>query len=194
MDYFIDINNYILKLFSDFIINNDLEKIIGLFADIPIFFLPLFLIFSWFYFTFFQININKKKDLILIFIGVSISISVNLVLQQFFYESRPITFVEVILNHIPNNSFPSDHATVSVAFLTGLFLAWYKKTFYIFLPFVIIMNISRIAWWIHWFFDIIAWVIIWFISGVIVFKYLKINTRIDKLTILIIKFFNSLKL
>jgi membrane-associated phospholipid phosphatase len=78
--------------------------------------------------------------------------------------------------------------------LTGLFLAWYKKTFYIFLPFVVIMNISRIAWWIHWFFDIIAWVIIWFISGVIVFKYLKINTKIDKLTMLIIKFFNSLKL
>jgi membrane-associated phospholipid phosphatase len=72
---------------------------------------------------------------------------------------------------------------VSFAFLTWLFLAWYKKIWYIFLPFVIIMNISRIAWWVHWFFDIIAWLIIWILSASIIFKNKKILEKINKLII-----------
>ena len=48
------------------------------------------------------------------------------------------------MSHVPDASFPSDHATVSIAFLTSLFLANYKRIGLIFLPFVIIMNLSRI--------------------------------------------------
>jgi membrane-associated phospholipid phosphatase len=48
------------------------------------------------------------------------------------------------MSHIPDASFPSDHTAVSIAFVTALFLSGYKKIAIIFLPFALIMNVSRI--------------------------------------------------
>ena len=85
-------------------------------------------------------------------------------IQHIVYVQRPLTFLgahaRFILSHIPDASFPSDHATVSAAFLAGICLAGYKKTFWIFLPFVILMLISRVIAGVHWPLDIIAGVTI----------------------------------
>jgi membrane-associated phospholipid phosphatase len=56
------------------------------------------------------------------------------------------------------------------------------------------MNFSRVAWWIHWFFDIVAWAIIGLLSSLFIFKYLK-NTKILKqINTFIIKIMNKIKL
>jgi membrane-associated phospholipid phosphatase len=41
----------------------------------------------------------------------------NQFLKFFIIEERPDSIIKPILEHVPDNSFPSDHATVSFAFL-----------------------------------------------------------------------------
>ena len=41
------------------------------------------------------------------------------------------------------------------------------------------MNLSRLAWWVHWFFDIFAWMIIWLISAILILKIFKGNKHIN---------------
>jgi undecaprenyl-diphosphatase len=93
----------------------------------------------------------------------------------------------LLLNHIPDASFPSDHATVSIAFLTSLFLSWFKNVWYFFTPFVILMLLSRVILWVHWPFDILAWISVWIFSSFITFKYLVKIKFINKINQFIIK-------
>jgi undecaprenyl-diphosphatase len=95
---------------------------------------------------------------------------------------------------LPDASFPSDHATVSFAFFTGLFLANYKKLWFIFFPFIILMNLSRIIAWVHWPFDIIVWIMVWIIWAIISFKILKKIDTINNFNNFIIKIMKYIKL
>ena len=181
----------------------DFIQIITLcFSDTPILFLPLFLIWFWIYYTYkknptiiSEINLTKnllqKENLIYIFYSVILWISISLIIQQVIHIERPEEALkwiwQLLLNHIPDASFPSDHATVSVAFLTSLFLSWYKKTWLYFTPFVALMLLSRVILWVHWPFDIIVWSLVWIFSSFIVFKYLTKIKLINKLNRFIIK-------
>jgi len=191
MNIFLETNHYISKTLNNFVLNNHFEKCIWFSSDIPIFFLPIFLVWTWLFWTYKSKNNEKKYDLLNIFYSVVLAVSINLIIQHFFFFERPESLITPILKHIPDASFPSDHAAVSFAFLTGLFMAWYKKIGLLYLPFVIIMNTSRIAWWVHWFFDIIAWMIIWIISSIIIFKN---KGKLEKLNEFILKITSYIKL
>ena len=189
---FLQINHTITNLLNNFILENNLENLVWFFADAPIFFLPIFFIWFWVYyekyyfeekkfsnliknfFSFKENFLDKKKffksKILLIFYSITFWLIINLIIQQLFFFDRPETLITPILQHIPDASFPSDHATVSFAFLFWLFFAWYKKIFYSFFLLVILMNIARIAWWLHWFFDIFAGLIISLFSVLLVFK------------------------
>ena len=193
MNILFEINKNILEATNSFIINNNLEKYVWFFADFPIFFLPVFLLSSWLFYSYKTQN-EHKFDLLNIFLSIVLAILISLIIQQIIQIDRPESIIKPILTHIPDASFPSDHAIVSFAFLAWLFLAWYKKIFSIFSIFVVLMNFSRVAWWIHWFFDIMAWAVIWVLSSYFIFKYLK-NTKILKqINTFIIKIMNKIKL
>ena len=193
MNIFFEINKNISEWLNSFIVNNNLEKFVWFFADFPIFFLPIFLLSYWLFYTY-KIQNNNKSNLLNIFSSIILAIFISLMIQQIVQIDRPESIVKPILQHIPDASFPSDHATVSFAFLAWLFLAWYKRTFYTFSIFVILMNFLRIGWWIHWFFDIVAWAIIWILSSVFIFKYLKNTKIIKQINNLIIKTMGKMKL
>lgn len=194
MNIFISINDQVWLFLNNFVIENSLEKYVWYFSDAPIFFLPIFLLWAWLFYTFKIKNIEKKADLLNIVYWIILAIIINLIIQNIVHLDRPESIVKPILEHIPDASFPSDHAAVSFAFFTWILLAWYKKISYVFLVFAIIMNISRIAWWVHWFFDIIVWAIIWIFSAIFIFKYFK-NTNINnKINNFIIKIMSYIKL
>ena len=201
MNTFIEINNYFATTLNNFILENNLEKCIWKMSDAPIFFLPIFLILAWIFYSYKKSPLQrgdlegtKKLNLLNIVYWVILAIIINIIIQNIVKIDRPESLVKPILEHIPDASFPSDHAAVSFAFLTWLFLSWYKKIWYIFSIFVIIMNFSRIAWGIHWFFDVIAWAFIWILSSIFVFKYLKNTKFIINLNNFIIKTLNYIKL
>lgn len=179
------------------------------FADAPIFFLPLFLVFFWIYYTYkknpaiiseihFTKNLLEKENLLFIFYSIVIWIIISLWIQQIVHIERPETVLEwvwkLLLKHIPDASFPSDHATVAIAFLTSLFLAWYKKIWYIFAPFAIFMLISRVILWVHWPLDIIVWSLVWIFSSFITFNVLVKCIYIKKFNEFVVKMMWYIKL
>lgn len=185
-----EINKEILIYLNTLWNNYFIEKIVIFFVDLPIFFIPLFLVIAWIYYTYKEKNKQKKQDLLFIFYWVVISIVFALIIQQIVHIDRPETVLDwiwkLLIKHIPDASFPSDHATVSFAFLTWLFFANYKKTWYIFLIFALIMNLSRVIAWIHWPFDVIVWMIIWIIWGLISFKILYKIKNLEKFNNIVI--------
>lgn len=169
---------------------NIIKEISILFADLPIIIIPIFLIVFWLFYTI-HLEKQRKENLLFIFYAVIFGTVINIIIQNLFYIERPQNFLQnswnFLLNHIPNASFPSDHATVSFAFLTSIFLFWYRKITFFILPFFIIMLLSRIIAGVHWSFDIIAWIFIWIFSAIVIKKYkenyflTKINSRLLKI-------------
>jgi len=193
MNFFVSTNHHVSSSLNSFVRENHLTKFIAPMADLPIFFVPVFLVSSWLYWTFKRQNQEKKQDLIYIFFAMLVAILLNLFIQQIVHIKRPETFIQPILDHIPDASFPSDHAAVSFAFLLSLYLFDYKKVFWIFFPFVILMNFSRIAGGVHWFWDVVAWFVIWWFSAFIIWKF-KNNSILKKISWFFLKVASIFKL
>jgi len=193
-----EINENILIYLNSLMENKIIENIALCFADTPIFFLPIFLVFMWIYYTYNKKNIDAKKNLLFIFYSAVIVIILNYIIKSFVDIERPETVLEwvgkLLLDHIPDASFPSDHAWVGIAFLTSLFLANYKKIWYFFIIPSILMIISRVIVGVHWPLDIFVWSIIWIISAFISFKILNKCKYINNLNDFIIKIMNYIKL
>jgi len=188
--------NKSLFIYLNSLADSEISKsIVFLFADSPIFFIPIFLLITWIYYRKEELI---KNNLLYIFYSTIIWISISLLIQHFIHIDRPEIYIQnawnLLLKHIPDASFPSDHATVSAAFTASLFYTGYKKIWYIFLPFVIIMDISRIIAWVHWPFDIVVWIIVWIFSSFIIFKYINKLDFIKKLNTMIIKLLTYIKL
>jgi membrane-associated phospholipid phosphatase len=191
------------------------------FADIPIFFLPIFLLWTWIYYTYkknifspaterylenregeYIENIEKryikKEKLLYIFYSIALWLLISLIIQQIIHVDRPEEAIKwvwkLLLNHIPDASFPSDHATISVSFLTSLFLVGYKKTWLIYTFFVVTMLLSRVILWVHWPFDIIVWTLVWIFASFITFKYIYNIVFIKNFNQFIIKMMKYIKL
>jgi membrane-associated phospholipid phosphatase len=204
-----EINKQLLINLNSLLDYSIVEYITLCFADTPIFFLPIFLMWYWIYYSYkkdntviSEINLTKnllqKENLIYIFYSVLLWIIISITIQQMIHIQRPETVLEwtgkLLLKHLPDASFPSDHATVSVAFLTSLFLAWYKKIWLIFTPFVILMLLSRVILWVHWPLDIIVWSLVWIFSSYIIFNYITKIKIINKLNRFLIKIMWFLKM
>lgn len=192
------INENLLAWLNGFAWNETMAKFIYFFSDFPIFFLPIFLVSARIYHTYKTKDTEKRFDLMFIFYSAILGIVISFIVKQFFDFDRPESYLQatghLILSHVPDASFPSDHATVSVAFLTSLFLANYKKIWLIFLPFVIIMNISRVAAWVHWPFDIAAGIIVWIFASYITFTYIGKIKLVKQFNLCIIKLLRYIKL
>jgi len=204
-----DINKELLIWLNSLLEYDFINSTVLFFCDAPIFFLPIFLISMWTYYSYrknsnilTELHLTKslleKENLLYIFYSVVIWITISLIIQQFVHIDRPEEALKwvwsLLMNHIPDASFPSDHATVWISFLTSLFLAWFKKTWLIFAPIIILMVISRVILWVHWPLDIIAWSLVWIFSSFLTFNYLTKIVIINKLNQFIIKTLSYIKL
>lgn len=183
-----EINKEILIYLNSLSHNSVIESLVTTFVDLPILFLPIFLLWLWIYYSYSKKdNVKWKLKLLYIFYSTIIAIIISLIIQQIIYVDRPETVIDwtwkLLLKHIPDASFPSDHASVSFAFLFWLFFSWFKKTWVVFAIFAILMNVSRVIAWVHWPFDVLAWFIVWIIWAIISFKVLK--------NIELVKWFNN---
>lgn len=187
-------NEALLIYLHNFMAYEFVADVVYFMADGPIFFLPIFLIIAWFI----KKQNSSRMHLLHMFYACVIGIGISLFIQQFVDIARPESALSgsanLILAHIPDASFPSDHATVSVAFLTSLFLAGYKKIGYMYWVAVIVMNLSRVMAGVHWPLDIIAGTIVWISAAYISFYGLAQFTFVKNMNLFIIKISRYLKI
>lgn len=192
------LNEQILIYLNSLIENDFWKNFAFIFADLPTFFMPLFLVLAWFFYTFKNKNLEAKKDLLFIFYSVVFAFIWNYFVKFFLETSRPKEICwemwNLVLTKIPTDSFPSDHAAASFAFLFSLYLAWYKKIFWWFLPFVVFMNLSRIMACVHFPLDILVGGILWIFWAFFTFKFVKNLKIFEKINEFLLKIASNLKL
>ncbi len=193
-----DLNLAIFETLNGLSSNPLIASISPIIADFPIFFLPIFLWGLWIYYTFIHQEKDNRVELMHIFYACLIGMILSFIIKLFIDIDRPEAYLEstknMVLWKIPEKSFPSDHATISFAFTIALLFTSFHKVGYIFLPFVIIMNISRIIVGVHWPLDIFAWTILWTCSAIVFFTYFRRLKLVKSLDTHIIKFMKSLHL
>jgi len=144
------------------------------FADIFVFVYPVFLILVYLY-AIIKKRIQIKQGCIYICFITFVAILLNIWIQNFFHKERPIVVLnqieteETLLHGIlPNSSFPSDHAVVSMVFAMATLLWWIysKKKFFrrfgiLFILISLVMTSCRILTLVHRPSDIFAWLFLW---------------------------------
>jgi membrane-associated phospholipid phosphatase len=107
---------------------------------------------------------------------------VNALIQYFGDKSRPETAISLkqnlILDHLPTDPFPSDHAAVSAAIAMSTLLRWLKHKDKDFLKVSLffwfacgVMSFSRVAVAIHWPTDILAWLTVGILSALLILQW-----------------------
>lgn len=149
-------------------------------ADIFVFLFPILLIII--YVVWLMKNNDKIKESALwVFWSAIITSAINVCIQFFFIKSRPSVLLfgnaeeETLLHKfLPNSSFPSDHAAMSMWFWLGLLIRWirnkdktYIRLWILFLIFAIITGFSRVMVWVHRPTDILWWFAVWIIVPLI---------------------------
>ncbi len=153
-------------------------------ADIFVFFYPILLV-TLYLIGFFKNKQYYKESSLWIFISGVVSMLCNIFIQFFCDKVRPNVLlwldhekIETVLHKfLPQSSFPSDHAAMSMGIAVWIILWWIKnkdkKFIYIWIVFVLfslVMWLSRIMIGVHWPTDIMAWLIVWILVPVILFQ------------------------
>ena len=179
------------------------QNFVKIFIDTPIFIIPVFLLWYWIYYSYSSnflsknVGYEKKEKLMLITYWIIFWLTISLIIQQIVPINRPEDFLDkskLLMKHLPDASFPSDHATVWMAFLFWVLFAWYKKLFLIFLLPMLFMILSRVIAWVHWPFDIIMGTFVWLFSSYITFSHISKNKFVKKINLEIIKLLKYIKL
>ncbi len=85
-----DINKNLLIYLNSFTENETISMLVGCLADLPIFFLPVFLVTMWLCYHFKQKNNKAGKEKLLLMAYSSVfAVAINMVIQQFVDFSRP---------------------------------------------------------------------------------------------------------
>lgn len=157
-----------------------LVKILPLTADIFVFVYPVYLVALYIWGIRKKDIYFKQAALYLFFSAVAVAV-VNFVIQFFVDKQRPETAIldkgNLILDHLPTEPFPSDHAAVSAAIAMATMLWGIRhrdKRFLwasVFLWFACLaMSFSRVAVAIHRPTDILAGLMVGIVCAIILFQ------------------------
>ncbi len=157
----------LLEIFSDFVDKNHfLSKTVPITADIFVFTYPVYLVYLYLYWVYNK-NVNYKYASLYIFFSGINSLIISQLFQILVIKDRPdishTSAKNLILEDLPNVSFPSDHTTLSMAIATSSLVWWIKSKnkFFIIVSFVLFvfsftMWFSRVLGGYHRPTDIIA--------------------------------------
>mgnify|MGYP000008668463 CR=1 FL=1 len=166
------ISNLNIYLFS--VINNVagknpiLDTAMIFIASYFIFVIPIFLIYLWFKKT---KRDENKKEALFIFASVLISLAIAWGISLIYFHPRPfmIGLGKKLIQHAPDSSFPSDHATSMFAPAFSLIFLKKYKDGVIFFILSALVGIARVFCGIHFPVDIVGSFFVSLIGAGIIF-------------------------
>jgi membrane-associated phospholipid phosphatase len=136
-------------------------------ADIFVFLYPIFLV-ALYLKGIIKKEKESKEGALFIFFSCLFCTLINIGIQRFFYKQRPNAVLyddteETMLHQfLPESSFPSDHAVVSMSFALATLFRGYKVknkkiifAGYVFIVISLVMCLCRIFTVVHWPSDIL---------------------------------------
>ena len=148
-------------------------ELVKFLTDFWVIFVMVLLVGLWLFWVYKRKDLLKEKAL-WIFYSIAFSFLIYMILNLGLpLRPRPetVSAIRPLVDHLPDNSFPSWHAIFAGAAILASFIFCWKK--WIIWSLVIIsslMLISRIIAGIHYPSDILAGLIIWFIGSYVIFR------------------------
>jgi len=101
--------------------------------------------------------VKKKNEAIFAFYSVVVSLGLNFIISLFYFHNRPFmdNLGVMLIQHTPENSFPSDHTTFLFAISFSLVFSKIKYS-YILLFFALLGGMARVYVGVHYPFDILG--------------------------------------
>jgi len=133
----------------------------------------MLLVWLWLFWVYKKKDKPKERALIL-FYSIAFSFLIYVILNLGLpLRPRPetVSAIRPLVDHLPDNSFPSWHAIFAgAAILASFFFCWKKWIIWSVIIISVLMLISRIIAWIHYPSDILVGLIIWFLGSFVIFR------------------------
>ncbi len=157
---------------------NSLLDFIGvLFGQYGIYFFAALMLVLWFVLP--RRAADERRHLVYGTAAAVVGLLINYVISRLVYRPRPFVLyphqVHLLVQHAPDSSFPSDHATAVFAVATALVGSskWLSRTFWIV---AILIAIARVFIGVHWPTDVLAGLVIGSTASLVVRR---LHTRLD---------------
>jgi undecaprenyl-diphosphatase len=177
--------------------NHMVVVLVKFLADFWILFVAGLLVVLWLYWVYKKDDSYKETSLY-IFYTIIFSFIVYLILNLWLpLRPRPetVSVIRPLVDHLPDNSFPSWHGIFAWAAIVACFAYLKKKCVsYTVVIISIIMLVCRVIAWIHYPWDVLVWLILWLILGCIFIKVNKNKFVADYLIAYPIKLIKYIKL
>lgn len=148
-----------------------INSIIDFIGIISAEYMPILLIIVEIYLYFF---LNKKNIAIFAFMTTILSLGINQMIGLFYFHNRP--FIDglgnTLVNHVAENSFPSDHTTFMFAIAIYLYIKLDNKILgETLLLLSLIGGLSRVFIGVHYPFDVVGSIFTAIIAFIIINKF-----------------------
>lgn len=154
-------------------------------AELTAEYLPFLFILLMMYYWFFKKDDTSRINLLSVGWSTLLALLVNFLITLFYFHPRPfmVHIGKLLIPHVPETSFPSDHATFmfSIAFMLITFDE-FRTTGIILSIFALIGGIARVFVGVHFPFDIAGSIGVSLISSIIIYAlkdmFLPMNKRL----------------
>jgi len=115
---------------------------------------------------------GKRNAALYAFYAALLGVAANLTIARFYYHPRPymLNLGHPLLAHGPEASFPSDHATLTLAIALSLLFSGERITGAVFLLYGLATGFARVYCGIHFPFDIAGSIVVSIVGSWLIYK------------------------
>ncbi len=119
---------------------------------------------------FIYLFIKNKKKFVFVFFSMIVSWGIGQLIKLLSYTPRPfMQGATQLIQHVPDSSFPSNHAAIFFSVAFALFFIKKKKLGIVFLGIALLVSFARIFTGLHYPIDVVGGILVGFIGTLIIY-------------------------
>jgi undecaprenyl-diphosphatase len=150
-------------------------------TDLVFFVMPLLLA-LWFWPVSVRERSLNQRIVVCSCLAIFAALAMGAIIKQFYYEPRPFVSdpsTRLVMSHVPDNGFPSDHGLVS--FAVGGAVIWWRRTIGLLaLVAALLIGFARVYVGVHWPSDIAGAAVLGLAAGSVMCWAMPALSRIQR--------------